>query len=183
MTNQCFKIKALLDSPILFFKRAFKPSVTLHKDFPWFETRHLARGLTKDKVTEVYSRYSKALVAVGGGAGQDRAVGLTVEFVALANPYTDALNGALPVRVLYNGAPQDDGQVEVFDKAPDGTVVVTQLRTDRAGEVRVPVTPGHSYLLDHVVLRLPDPATDKADRAMWESLWASMTFAVPGEGM
>ncbi|MGH1425343.1 MAG: DUF4198 domain-containing protein [Pseudooceanicola sp.] len=154
-------------------------SFAAHKDFPWFAQRHRTRGLPEDAVTEVYTRFSKSLVGFGGAKGQDQAVGLEVEIVALANPYTDDLGGGLPVKVIYRDTPQPDVQVEAYAKAPDGTVTLTQLRTDAQGQALVPVIAGHSYLIDHVVLREPDPATNYADKAMWESLWASLTFAVP----
>jgi hypothetical protein len=42
---------------------------------------------------------------------------------------------------------------------------------------RVEVSPGHSYLTDHVVMRPMEP--EAADGPVWESLWASLTFEVP----
>ena len=95
--------------------------------------------------------------------------------MALGNPYTDNMAGGIPVRVLYQGTPRADAQVEVFAKAPDGTVSVTVQPTNALGETLIRVAPGHSYLLDAVVLR---PAPDGADY-VWESLWAALTFAVP----
>nr|WP_088624211.1 DUF4198 domain-containing protein [Oceanicola sp. 22II-s10i] len=151
-----------------------------HKNFPWFFARHAERGLPEEGVKEVYTRYSKALVGVGGAAGADHAAGLAVEFVALNNPYVDPPADGMRVRLLYQGAPLPDAQVEVYEKAA-GEVTVTKLRTGEDGEVVVPIVPGHSYLLDHVVLREPDPDTEHAAEAMWESLWASMTFAVPAD--
>lgn len=146
-----------------------------HKDFPQIRSRHQARGLPETGFTETYTRFAKALVGVGTAQGHDTPTGLETEFVALANPYTDALPDGFPVQLLYQGAPRADAQVEVFDRAPDGAVTITRLRTDDQGRVRIPVAPGHSYLLDAVVLR-PAPAESTA---VWDSLWAAMTFAVP----
>ncbi|MGB1390069.1 MAG: DUF4198 domain-containing protein [Paracoccaceae bacterium] len=144
-----------------------------HKDFPDMRARHDARGLPETGFKESYTRFAKALVAVGDGAGADAATGMETEFVALTNPYTDP-GDSFAARVLYQGMPRADSQVEAFDRAPDGTVTVTLLRTDAKGEVQVPVTSGHTYLLDAVVLR---PV--KFDNgAVWESLWAALTFAV-----
>ncbi|MGR3454168.1 DUF4198 domain-containing protein [Pseudooceanicola sp.] len=153
-------------------------SFAAHKDFPWFEERHAARGLPQEGVRESYTRYNKSLVAVGAGDGGDAPTRLEVEFVALANPYRDDLSGGLPVRLLYKGEPRPDAQVEVYAKDDAGTVERGVLRTGPDGVVKVPVRPGLSYLLDHVVLR--EPGADAAEGAMWESLWASLTFAVPG---
>jgi len=95
-----------------------------HKDFPDMLARHRARGLSETDFSETYSRHVKALVAVDDGAGQDRALGLETEFVALANPYTDDLSARFPVALTYDGATRANAQVEVFEKAPDGTVEI-----------------------------------------------------------
>jgi hypothetical protein len=150
-----------------------------HKDFAGALEAHAARGLPETGFSEFYTRHSKALIAVGSGQGADRAFGLETEIVALANPYTDDLGGQMPVRVLYQGAPRADVQVELFAKAPDGTVVVTLHRTDADGVAQLPVVAGHSYLVDAVVLREPSPVLALRSGAVWESLWAALTFAVP----
>ena len=77
------------------------------------------------------------------------------------------------MQLLYQNEPLANAQIEVFDKAPDDNVVITLLRSDAKGEAVIPVTSGHSYLIDAVRLR---PATGEA---VWETLWAALTFAVP----
>lgn len=149
---------------------------TQHKDFTWAQARHVERGFSQDKVTERYIRYGKSLIAVGDGQGADRAFGLEVEIVALANPYTDDLSGGFPVQVMYQGAALADAQVEVFDKAPDGAVEQRLYRTDADGRAMIDVTPGHFHLVDHVELREVD---EGLDGPAWESVWASLTFEVP----
>ena len=156
----------------------FREFVT-HKDATWVLEAHAARGLPDTGFGEAYSRYAKSLVAVGDGAGADREYGLLTEITALANPYTDDLTGGMPVRVTYEGAPRADVQVEVFEKAADGTVTVSTVRADAEGVAVVPVTPGHRYMLDAVVLREPDAALSEEKGVVWESLWANLTFAVP----
>lgn len=146
-----------------------------HKDFPDIKARHQARGLPEDGFVEHYSRHAKALIAIGSGMGEDRAFGLTTEFIALDNPYSEPSPDHISVRLLLDGAPRPDAQVEVFEMAPDGTVTINLLRTDSLGETDVPVRSGHRYLIDAVVLRPLDGDTD----AVWESLWAALTFAVP----
>ncbi|WP_176473772.1 DUF4198 domain-containing protein [Actibacterium ureilyticum] len=128
--------------------------------------------------SESYRRYAKALIAVGTGQGQDRPTGLETEIVALRNPYTDDLSDGLPIRVLYQGAPRGNVQVEVFEKLPSDTVRTFNLRTDPTGQVAVPVLPGRRYLLNAVVLR-PTGQTDPEAGPVWHTLWASTTFAVP----
>ncbi len=145
-----------------------------HKDAMWTLEAHDARGLERESVREVYSRYAKSLIAAGEGAGSDLETGLLTEIVAEENPYTDNMDDGIDVRVLYQGEPRIDEQIEIYEKAADGSVNVFTLRTDDAGRATVPVKPGHRYMLDSVVLREPDVA----DFA-WESLWANLTFAVP----
>ncbi len=147
-----------------------------HKDFPDIETRHDARGLPREGFQEAYTRHVKALVAVGDGEGADRALGHSTEFVAITNPYGANFTQTFKSQLFYQGQPRGDAQVEIFDKAPDGTVTVTLTRTDSAGFSSFPTKPNHSYLIDAVVLRAPaEPGGDYA----WETLWAAMTFAVP----
>ncbi|AAV95329.1 hypothetical protein SPO2058 [Ruegeria pomeroyi DSS-3] len=146
-----------------------------HKDIPDIEAWHIARGLPRQDFFETYTRHVKALVGVGAAAGGDGETGMETEFIALTNPYTDDLSGGMRVRLLYQGKPRPDAQVEIFDRAPDGTVSVHLARTDTVGIASVPVAPGHDYLLDAVVLR-PAP---EAERAVWQSLWAGLSFAVP----
>lgn len=147
-----------------------------HKDFEWALQGHLDRGLPTEKFIEQYRRYAKSLVAVGKGNGADREVGLKTEIVALANPYTDAID-LFPVKVLLDGAPRANVQIELFDKAPDGTVEVTLHRTDADGIGSFPITSGHEYLVDAVALTPleGDPNT----QPVWNTAWASLTFSVP----
>lgn len=149
-----------------------------HKDFTWAVDRHKARDLSQERIYERYSRHGKSLVAMGDGAGADRDFGLLTEIVALANPYTDDLSEGFPVRVLYQGAPRADVQVELFERNAEGEVSIRLYRTDADGRAVVDVTPGHFYLVDSVVMRELDVVEEK-DPA-WESLWASLTFEVPG---
>lgn len=146
-----------------------------HKDAMWTLEAHDARGLARESVSEIYSRYAKSLIAAGDGAGSDRVTGLLTEIVAEENPYTDDMSDGIDVRVLYEGEPRVDEQLEVYEKATDGTVNVFTLKTDADGRVTVPVKPEHRYMLDSVVLREPE-TSDFA----WESLWANLTFEVPG---
>ena len=145
-----------------------------HKDAVWTLDEHAKRGLPETDVTEIYSRYAKALVAVGHGDGADVEAGLLTEIVALENPYTGKIDDGLDVRLLYQGEPRGDEQIEIFEKAADGAVSISTIRTDGNGVAAIPVRPGYRYMLDAVVLR------EGGDAAMWESLWANLTFAVPG---
>lgn len=149
-----------------------------HKDFAWAIEDHLERELPEKGFRESYTRYAKSLVGVGTAEGQDAVFGMETEIVALANPYTDDLSKGFPVKVLYQGKARMNVQVEVFARAPDGTVTDTFQRTDMEGKALIPVVPGTEYLLDAVVMR-PLMGSVEEDTAVWESLWASLTFRTP----
>lgn len=146
-----------------------------HKGFADIQTRHDARGLPENGFSEIYTRYAKALVGIGDARGADAPTGLETEFVALTNPYTDNLSQGMAVQVLYQGNPRANTQIEVFERDPAGTVAITYLHTDASGKAAIPTRPGHTYLLDAVVLRAAPTGGD----AVWETLWAALTFAVP----
>lgn len=150
-----------------------------HKAFGDVRSKHRARGLSEENFTETYTRFAKGLFAVGDGAGRDAQQGLEVEIVALKNPYTDNLEGGLPVQVFYREMPRINTQVEIFERSADGVTVVTTMQTDENGVAIVPVKSGHTYLLDNVVLREPSPERAAETNAVWETLWAALTFAVP----
>jgi len=139
-----------------------------------------ARGdQLKDVPTEVFTRYSKALIGVGDSEGSDSHLGLAVELVALDNPYTDDLSDGLRVQSYQADTPRADTQIELFSRDPEGEVELTLHRTDAEGVAVLPVEPGHDYLVSAVVLRAPDRSIAAATGAVWESLWAALTFAVP----
>ncbi|WP_413720902.1 DUF4198 domain-containing protein [Silicimonas sp. MF1-12-2] len=150
-----------------------------HKAAAWVLDEHAARGFPTDKFREVYSRYAKSLIGIGNSEGADRAVGLLTEIVALENPYTGDMSDGIDVQVLYNGAPRASEQIEIFEKAADESVEVSTVTTDAEGRATIPVRPGYRYMLDSVVLREPEPDLAAAKDAIWESLWANLTFAVP----
>jgi uncharacterized GH25 family protein len=150
-----------------------------HKDFGDILSIHQARGLPEEGFTEIYARFSKSLIGVGNGVGSDTRVGLTTEIVALTNPYTDDLADGVKVQLFYLNEPRAEVQIEVFEKGPDDTVEVSFYRTDAEGIATFPVNAGHSYMLDAVVLREPSDNVAAETGAVWETLWANMTFAVP----
>lgn len=159
-------------------RRIFEEFVA-HKDLGDVLERHAARGLPELEFREAYTRYVKALVAVGDGAGSDVEVGLYTEIVALANPHTDDLSAGFPVRVLLEGSPRVDAQIELFARDPEGEVEITYHRTDSAGEALLPVRPGVEYLVDAVVMEGTGNDDPKAG-PVWHSAWAALTFRVPG---
>lgn len=149
-----------------------------HKAMPQAIVDHKARGLPEIGFVEEFRRYAKALMAIGDGAGSDRAVGLRIEIVALANPYTDDLSQGMPLQVLLDGQPRAMARLALFETAADGTVTETPYTTDAQGQVTVPAKPGATYLADSVDL-FALPNNDAAAGPVWHSDWASLTYAVP----
>jgi len=154
-----------------------------HKDAAWTLDAHTARGLPEEGFREAYIRNAKSLVALGHGRGDDRIIGLETEFVARENPYGPDTDDGLDVALYLFDEPWADQQVEVFEKDDEGAVTISLLRTDADGMVTVPVTPGNTYLLDAVHLREPSPELAQETGAVWESLWASLTFSVPDDAV
>jgi len=149
-----------------------------HKAFGDVLEKHRARGLNEEEFKETYSRFAKGLFAVGSGAGQDTQQGLEVEIVALKNPYTDDVSEGLPVQVFYREMPRINAQVEIFERSADGVTEVSTVQTNAQGIAIVPVKSGYAYLLDNVVLREPSKALAAETGAVWETLWAALTFEV-----
>ena len=150
-----------------------------HKSFKGVLTAHKARGLPKTGFRESYRRFVKSLIAVGDGSGQDTSIGLQIEIIAQANPYTDDMASGLQVLVLLEGKPRPNAQVELFAR-PTGTdedAQVTLHFTNEMGIATLPVQYGHEYMADHVALIPVEP--DQDTDPVWHSLWANLTFSVP----
>ena len=150
-----------------------------HKDFKSALEIHDARGWSHERFRESYTRHSKSLIAVGHGKGSDLEIGLATEFIALDNPYTEGFDGTVDVTLLYNGAPRSDAQVEVYARNPEDVVTVTIQRTDANGHAAIVTEAGFEYMLDAVVLRPISDAPVVEGEPVWETLWATLTFAVP----
>lgn len=155
-----------------------------HKGLGDVAEMHSERGLDRARVREDYVRFAKSLVAVGHGEGEDTVVGLRAELVALANPYTDDLAGALPVQLWFDGAPLPMARVEVHVRPSEGDTGQTTssvYQTDSNGIVVLPVDPGMEYLVSAVTMEAVE-TQGRADAPQWRTLWASLTFEVPVPG-
>lgn len=169
-----------------------RPNTVVYKDFATFTEflteknhpevleAHAARQLPETSIKEAFSRFSKALIAVGTGTGADAPRGLEIEIVALDNPYTSDLESDLRFQALYRGAPLEDNRVTLFERNPAGVVTLSVEQTDAQGIVSFTVTPENTYLVDTVVIRQPSRELFiQTGGVFWESLWASLTFNVP----
>jgi len=150
-----------------------------HKSFKNMRDRHQSRDLPDENFQEAYTRFAKALIAVGHGDGEDGQTGLETELVALQNPFTDEIGKTINVQAFYQGKPRKDAQIELFAKSPDGQVEITLHRTDANGVATLPAVSGVEYLVDAVVLREPSDDLAAQRGAVWETLWASLTYKIP----
>lgn len=145
------------------------------KDLGEVLPRHRARGLPEAGFTEAYSRYAKTLIGSPAIAGSDQPLGLTTEIVLL----DDSAAPTPRAQVLLRGEPRRNVQMEVFTRRPDGSVTLTELRSDQEGIVQLTTEPGAAYLLNAVTLEPLNDTVAGAEGAVWCTLWASLTFAVP----
>jgi uncharacterized GH25 family protein len=138
------------------------------------------------RLVEQYRRFAKSLVMVGPAAGQDQILGqdqllgLEMELVALTNPYQHPAPETFRMAVYESGVPRPGAQVTVFIRHAPRDIEQKIIVADEDGQIQMPLLPGRQYLFDSVKLyRLKNPDTEKD--AEWESLWASLTFAVPAD--
>lgn len=149
-----------------------------HKDLEGVLKAHALRGLPELDWREAYTRYAKALIAVGDGTGADAPVGLHHEIVAGLNPYVDDLSGGMPITVLLDGTPRVNAQVEVFSQDREGEVAQSFYRTDASGQAVIPMEPDTEYMVDAVVME-DTGNDDPAAGPVWHSAWANLTFKTP----
>lgn len=134
------------------------------------------------KLQEVYSRYAKALLAVGSVAGDDKAVGLALEIVVETNPYARQAGTPVIARVLQDGKPVVGVQLKVFNRSrgSDAAVEPRRLRTDADGRVRIDGLVAGEVLLNVAVMKPAAPlAADIGLQTRWDSQWATVTFKTP----
>jgi uncharacterized GH25 family protein len=132
------------------------------------------RGEAEQPGRERYARSIKSLVAIGGDAsGVDRPLGLPLELVAEANPFTLAPGAELPLRLLSRGNALPGALVELARL--DGSGTVASARSGPDGRVRFALPDAGPWLVTAVHLRRAPDGTPED----WESWWTSLTFAGP----
>ena len=152
----------------------------LAHDMGWVLESHAERGLPEVGFSEAYTRYVKSLVSVGDGAGQDRRIGLLIELVALANPYTDDISAGLPVSLVFQDAPLPDTKIDLFYRSPTGEVSRADVTTDAQGLALMPNLGAGEYMINVVHMVIPLQAETERTGAVWHSLWASLTYEISG---
>ena len=135
---------------------------------------------------ETYSRCAKTLVQVGDPTRVPLAAdsacrhiyGLPLELVPEQNPYRLAADKALTVRVLRGGRPAFGAAVQVWQRQPGGLPTTHYTtRANQSGRILLRLSGPGPYLLSTVDMRPAPPRL--RERADWQSIWASLTFAGP----
>ena len=143
-------------------------------------------GTSEAPGRERYSRCAKALLQVGPNSQAEpsllkRKTGLTLELIPQTDPRQLRGGGNFKVQLLYLGKPLRGALVKALPQtalAKVGTETAPSLitgRTDSQGYVTLPLSHGGVWLINavHMVPAAPQLEAD------WESIWSSMTFAVP----
>lgn len=143
----------------------------------------IAAGTSEAPGREMFSRCAKAIIKVGEATqGYDRALGLRFELIPEADPFAIQPGGELPVRLLFEGCPCPGAPITAMH-VPAGSAINSEarltVRADEQGRARIPVTSAGLWILCAVEMVPAPPGETKAD---WESLWASLTFEVIGDG-
>ena len=147
------------------------------KDLGPVRQLHVEHGFSENQFSEIYSRFAKAIVSVGSGLGKDRSFGLTTEFILLNNPYENKNENFVELKLLYEGTPRSNAQIEIFERSDDGNVKITTTKTLSNGIAEVPIKPGSEYLFNAVKLRRAE--ANAPQNAVWETLWASLMVKIP----
>ena len=146
----------------------------------WVFAEHKKRGLPEKGFKEIYKRNPKTLIKVGHGKGQDRVFGMRFEWVVENNPYTSKDN--IKAQLLWEGKPAANMHVNVFNKpkhkSPNSELVKMSLTTDAEGKVEIPRADGGLFLISSVKMILPDKKTSSETEAVWESIWASLSYEI-----
>jgi uncharacterized GH25 family protein len=136
---------------------------------------HKSAGKPTADIRELYTRYAKALVQVGGGTGSDKALGLPYELVAESDPYIHPNGQPFAVRFLRDGKPLAGALVKCFQRdKPDSVAPKPQeIRTDADGRAACDISKSGEHMIStvHMVSGVA------ADRADWISHWATLSFA------
>ncbi len=140
-----------------------------------------ASGDTLKKGREIYSRSVKSLLLCGDEPkagepalkGFDAKLGLRLEVVSEADPYTLKVGDELPVRIWFDEKPLEGASVGFT--AQSKTEDDVRLRTDKEGRVRFKIARTGMHLV-RVAWMIPAPKESGAD---WESTWGSLTFEIP----
>jgi uncharacterized GH25 family protein len=137
-------------------------------------------GATGGVVREAYSRYAKSLLRVAAAGADsveatgDRALGFRLEIVADDRGPAARRASEYSFRLLFEGKPLSGALVKAVRRAAPEQKF--EVRTDPAGRAKFTLTTPDDWLI--AAVHMVEASTGLA--ADWESLWASLTYQVPG---
>ncbi len=144
-----------------------------------YANKHTAMKLPKVDIKEQYYRYAKSLVTVSPQSDRVytevdgdidtvlESQGQEFEIVLMDNPY--AAKDNTRIKLLFQGEPVPDRQVEVFHN--DKSVTRTTTRTDANGSTTIDLSKKGEYMINFVMLLPPE----RRDMHL-KSAWSSCTF-------
>ena len=133
-----------------------------------------AMGIADLGARENFSRAAKTLVFVQGqSAGFDRAAGLPFELVPLTDPLAYSAGQPFRIKLIMKGKAAQGVRVTALH---EGRSAPAMARTDAQGlaTLELPSAGLWTFYAVHIE-PAPRPPAD------WESIWASLTFAIPGK--
>ena len=155
----------------------------LHDGMPHVLAGRMDRGELGEDAVERYSKYTKALLAVGDGSQDSKRnhgwavarkpLGHRLEIVLLDPLPPAGVGHALRAKVLFEGKPLVGANL-CWDHPGNGERFSGQTWTDEAGTASVPLAQEGK-----ITLRLVHMTRPADDDIGWESFWSSLTFFVP----
>ncbi len=106
----------------------------------------------------------------------DAPLGLTLELIPLRDPRTLKPGDEMKVRLLHQGKPLEGVLIKARSPKLPGERLTA--RSDAAGEASLKLPQAGVWMIAATHM-LPAPLEQRA-RADWESIWASLTFEIPG---
>lgn len=132
-----------------------------------------ARGEADKPGRERYTRHMKTLFHTGVRRVQQgmvsRAIGQPLEIVILDDDTSAGGAAKLRVRVLFEGRPLRDAQIELSQRNQRGD----KSKTDASGEAVLASSASGVAILHLVHMRRCETSCSDTD---WESFWSSLTF-------
>ena len=148
------------------------------KHAPELAALHRKRGLPDIDFKERYKRFAKSSMFIGAPIAPilDNDTQMALEFILLEIQPADDGQQQMRFKLTYQNDAVPNAPISLFIRDQNSDAEKQQMRTDNLGEVTITTHPAYAYLLDYVVIRELDPASDPAG-AVWESLWASFSVA------
>jgi hypothetical protein len=170
---------ASFNTPLSLAPEKFEEYLRL-EGLEWAIAERARRGESAADSREVYARCAKAVLHVGSGGpsvGFDRTFGCAFEIVPEQDPSGVPVGAALTVRVLYRGKPFAGALVVALPKTHPQAF--SSARSDRAGRATLQLAERGAWLVKAVHLERLAETEAVREQADWQSVWASLTFALP----